>query len=302
MTQILPLLWLIGCAPEAFEFTDHTFTAEQDVLAPAFDDLLWPNHLLSTEAGLYWVERDAGQLHISDSDGILESWDLNIESPPLTLLHHSDDIIWQTAGGIYAQDGGTIVEESTGIVFNHTENGESSLYWTIETTDSTQLINDLGTEWTLDFAVDEAISVNDTLYLLDREAKTLYWFDTETSAVTVAFNFSDEPRKLYLDSNTLYATTRSSRWPYGGWIVQLNGSEDSWTETRLSDSPPEAEHLLVFDEHLYWSSKQSITRVDLDGGTYEMVASMTTVGSMVIHNNALWWSDSKGGRLFALDL
>ena len=42
MTQILPLLWLIGCAPEAFEFTDHTFTAEQEVLAPAFDDLLWP--------------------------------------------------------------------------------------------------------------------------------------------------------------------------------------------------------------------------------------------------------------------
>ena len=50
MTQILPLLWLIGCAPEAFEFTDHTFTAEQEVLAPAFDDLLWPNQLLSTEA------------------------------------------------------------------------------------------------------------------------------------------------------------------------------------------------------------------------------------------------------------
>ena len=93
MTQILPLLWLIGCAPEAFEFTDHTFTAEQEVLAPAFDDLLWPNHLLSSEAGLYWVERDAGQLHLSDSDGILESWDLNIESPPLTLLHHGYDII-----------------------------------------------------------------------------------------------------------------------------------------------------------------------------------------------------------------
>lgn len=300
MTGILPLIWMIGCAPDALDFKEHTFTAEQEVLEPAFEDLLWPNHLLSSESGLYWVERDAGQLHLSDSEGILESWDLNIESPPMALLSNDDDVIWQTDVGIYSQNGDTIVAESTGILFNHTQDGENSLYWTIQTNDSTQLINDRGTEWTLDFDVHEAISVNDTLYLLDRGSKTLYWFDTETNAVTVAFNFTDEPRKLYVESDTLYATTRSSRWPYGGWIVELNGSEDSWTETRLSDSPPEAEHLLVFEEHVYWSSKQSITRVDLDGGTYEMVASMTTVGSMVIHNNALWWSDSKGGRLFAL--
>jgi hypothetical protein len=302
MTGILPLIWMIGCAPDALDFKEHTFTAEQEVLEPAFEDLLWPNHLLSSESGLYWVERDAGQLHLSDSEGILESWDLNIESPPLALLSNDDDVIWQTDVGIYSQNGDTIVGESTGILFNHTQDGENSLYWTIQTNDSTQLINDRGTEWTLDFDVHEAISVNDTLYLLDRGSKTLYWFDTETNAVTVAFNFTDEPRKLYVESDTLYATTRSSRWPYGGWIVELNGSEDSCTETRISDSPPEAEYLLVFDEHLYWSSKQSITRVALEGGTYEMVASMTTVGSMIIHNNSLWWSDSKGGRLFALSL
>ena len=72
---------------------------------------------------------------------------------------------------------------------------------------------------------------------------------------------------------------------------KLEGSEDSWSETRLSDSPPEAERLLVHDGFVYWSSKQSITRISTDGGTYEMVAPNTTVGAMHVQE------DTFGGQI-----
>ena len=55
----------------------------------------------------------------------------------------------------------------------------------------------------------------------------------------------------------IYATTRSARciWRMDSKVRRLRRL---WSETRLSDSPLEAERLIVHDGFVYWSSKQSI--------------------------------------------
>ena len=286
-----------GCAPEPdpFEFENHEFESELDTIQPVLEGLLWPSDMVVDEAGLTFIERDAMTIHTVVEDSIQDSWEWG--ETPLQLLTTNDDTWVRTESGIHSVDGSGESVEATGIAHMFTLDG--NLHWV--TSDETgQIDNAMGTLLSTEYPIDTTAVVGDTLFVLDRAGKRLYRVSEE--GTSEAYRFSDEPRLLIADGDTLYATTRSARWPYGGWILKLEGSEDSWTETRLSDSPPEAERLLVHDGFVYWSSKQSITRVSTDGGTYEMIAQNTTIGAMVVHDGTLWWTDPKGGRLFALPL
>lgn len=281
--------------PEPFEFENHEFESELDTLQPVLEDLLWPSDMIVDETGLTLIERDAMTIHTLADDSIQDSWEWG--ETPLQLLTTNDDTWVRTESGIHSVDGSGESVEATDIAHMFTLGGD--LHW-VTSSETGHIDNGTGTLLSTEHPIDTTVVVGDTLFLLDRATKVLYRVSEE--GTSEAHRFSDEPRLLIADGNTLYATTRSARWPYGGWILKLEGSVDSWTETRLSDSPPEAERLLVHDDFVYWGSKQSITRVSTDGGTYEMIAQNTTVGAMVIHEGTLWWTDSKGGRLFALPL
>ena len=286
-----------GCAqePAPFEFENHEFEGELETLQPILEGLLWPSDMVEDGTGLTFIERDAMTLHQLVDDSVQDSWEWG--ETPLQLLTSNDTTWVRTESGIHSVDGSGESIDAAGVTHMFTVDGE--LHW-ITSNESAQIDNATGTLLDTEHPIDTTVILGDTLFLLDRAAKRLYRISEE--GTSEAHRFSDEPRFLIADGDTLYATTRSSRWPYGGWILKLEGSEDSWTETRLSDSPPEAERLLVHDGFLYWSSKQSITRVSTDGGTYQMIAQNTTVGAMVIQADTLWWTDSKGGRVFALPL
>ena len=288
---------LTGCnqKSEPFDFENHEFESELETIQPVLEGLLWPSDMMISGDGLTFIERDALTIHQVVNDAVQDSWEWG--EPPLQLLTIEDDTWVRTESGIYPLEGNGTAVEAEGITNMFELNGV--LHWIISG-ETSQVNNETGTVLESDSPIDSAVVMENTLFVLDRAGKKL--MRVSEDGTTEAYRFGDEPRRLVADGNTLYATTRSARWPYGGWILKLEGSEASWSETRLSDSPPEAERLLVHDDFVYWSSKQSITRVSTDGSTYEMVAANTTVGAMLIQENTLWWTDSKGGRLFALPL
>ncbi len=118
-----------------------------------------------------------------------------------------------------------------------------------------------------------------------------------TSAVVVTP--AETPQDVLLHEGQLALSTRSTRWPYGGWIYVVEGTEALGT----SHSPPEPLWLAADADSIYWSSKQSITRVSWDGGSYENVALRTAVGGLVVAEGlGLVWTDWERGLLLqALD-
>ena len=84
------------------------------------------------------------------------------------------------------------------------------------------------------------------------------------------------------------------RWPMADGF-SVDGTVGDMTTERLCDSPPEAEHPRPQRDGLL-EFKTSISFAT-EGGTYEMLAPLTTVGSMLIHNDSLWWTDTRVVRL-----
>ncbi len=294
-TLLFSVLTACNQESEPFDFENHEFERELETIQPVLEGLLWPSDMTISSGGLTFIERDALTVHQVIDNVVQDSWEW-VETP-LQLLTIEDNTWVRTESGIYPLDGDGALVEAEGITDMFNLNG--MLHW-VSSGEASQVENETGIVLDSDSPIDSTVVMDNTLFVLDRAGKKL--MRVSEDGTTEAFRFGDEPRRLFSDGDTLYATTRSARWPYGGWIVKLEGSEDSWAETRLSDSPPEAERLLVHDGFVYWSSKQSITRVSTDGGTYEMVVPNTTVGAMHVQEDTLWWTDSKGGRLFALPL
>lgn len=287
----------IGCGTEDLAFNRHLFETETNTIEPILENLLWPTDLTTTPNGIQVIEQDASTIHQMSSSTIDHSWEWS--ETPIQILH-VNDVTWvRTDSGLFPlEDSSESVEDNSitkMFVFN------SDLHW-LSSNDTSEIKNQEGTVMEIEASLDETVVVQDSLYVLDRQNQELLLLDTERGVSSVAFQFSDEPRKLFASEDALYVTTRSSRWPYGGWILRLDGSEDSWSETRLCDSPPEAEHLLVHDGSVYWSSKQSITRISTEGGTYDMIAPMSTVGDLSVFDSNLWWTDYKGGRVYRIPL
>ncbi len=294
-TLLFSVLTACNQEPEPFDFENHDFERELETIQPVLEGLLWPSDMTISSGGLTFIERDALTVHQVIDNVVQDSWEW-VETP-LQLLTIEDNTWVRTESGIYPLDGDDALVEAEGITDMFNLNG--ILHW-VTSGETSQVKNETGIILESDSPIDGTVVMDNTLFVLDIASKKL--MRVSEDGTTEAFRFGDEPRRLFSDGDTLYATTRSARWPYGGWIIKLEGAEDSWAETRLSDSPPEAERLLVHDGFVYWSSKQSITQVSTDGGTYEMVVPNTTVGAMHVQEDTLWWTDSKGGRLFALPL
>ena len=151
--------------------------------------------------------------------------------------------------------------------------------------------------------IQDSISIyNEHWYVLHRDTKTMYdlLIDDDFGAFTITEThiFDDIPHQMFLNDDSFFLTTRSFRWPYAGWIVKLEENSGSMQEQKLSETPPEPEWIGTTNNYVYWSSKQSITRVPKDGGMFEMVAPQTTIGDLLIVDQQVWWTDSKGGRVF----
>ena len=105
-------------------------------------------------------------------------------------------------------------------------------------------------------------------------------------------------RDVAADCEQPFYVSESTRWPYPGFVGTVSDGEAD----PLSESPPEPSRLLVAGPYLIWATKQSIHRVERDGGTFQTLAQRTAVGDMVIWDDTLIWTNPDRGEVLAVDL
>ncbi len=294
------MIWFIfACTNAPFGYEGFEYLDDQETHVPTVEGLLFPTLLEENDSNnIVVLERDAGAIQEMSQEGLFDSW--IVEPIPSQFLNRF----------MLTENGISLIENPEEFRVNETNITsifmiDNDLHWTKDHIDGTELHSNSGSVL-IEQSIDEIEVINSHLYFINRSSKELFFIDIEESidlwTAELAFEFTDEPRKMTSYADSLYVTTRSTRWPYGGWVLQLLGSELEWTENRLSNSPPEAEHVVVIQDTVYWSSKQSITSVRVDDGTLSMIAPNTTIGGLLIKDEILWWTDSKGGRVFNIPI
>ena len=152
-----------------------------------------------------FIERDALTIHQVVDDAVQNSWEWG--ETPLQLLTIEDDTWVRTESGIYSLEGNGEVVEAEGITDMFELNGV--LHW-VTSGETSQVENEMGIILESDSPIDSTVVVDNTLFVLDRASKTLMRVSEDET--TEAFRFGDEPRSLFADGDTLYATTRSARY------------------------------------------------------------------------------------------
>ena len=142
--------------------------------------------------------------------------------------------------------------------------------------------------------------VDERVVIADRGAGVVLACDRSDGALTVLATPAEVPRDVALAGQEVIVSARSERWPGGGWIYSMEPSGGELVP--LSYSPPGLDRLIVDDGAIYWSSSQSITRVDREGGTYEVLATETRVADFIIWEGQLVWTDPVRGQLLARPL
>jgi hypothetical protein len=105
-------------------------------------------------------------------------------------------------------------------------------------------------------------------------------------------------RDVAVDCQDVFLAVESTRWPYPGFISSIENAE----QHRLGESPPEPDRLRVAGEHLVWSTKQSIHRMDRQGGTFTTVASRSAVADLVVWGPRVIWTNPERGEVLAVGL
>ena len=100
-------------------------------------------------------------------------------------------------------------------------------------------------------------------------------------------------RDLEWHDGELWGSTRSPRWPYGGWIVRW----DTPSAALVQYSPPEPGPMTLVDSVMFWGSKQSLTRYALEDDAYEAIALQTAVAEVISVGSSVYWTDYQRGVL-----
>ena len=128
---------------------------------------------------------------------------------------------------------------------------------------------------------------------ISTQADQAVWeYNISTGDIEQILSFQEVPYGLD-DSDGLWIATRSTRWPYGGWIYKHDGSL-----SQISNSPPEAKLILGTETGVVWSSKQSIAYMENEASTYQTLGIQTAVGDMIVLDDVLYWTDRQSGRLY----
>ena len=289
------MLWsLWACQPVAESTQTHLWVEEVsepiyfagDLIHPV-DFMVWEDGFLVADAGheaLMYVEGDEVSVY---ADDIVE---------PTALVSGTESYLF-TAEEIYLIDTQGNVE----IVLDERESPsapvlfEEGLYW-LEQGGLFQLKNGVAEELLSDLPDPYDLIVwEDLLWFTTQQDKAIWNYDRIQDPIQV-HSFPEIPHRLAADIDQLWVSTRSSRWPYGGWIASFD--EDNFD--RQTQSPPEAEQIIAFDEGVIWASKQTIAYWTAE--PYTSVALQVMVSSMHIVGEELFWSDRQGGRLGRINM
>ena len=287
------IIFIIACASEQ-EIDFWTWEEEHPTIQYSYEELQKPLGLISYEDGFLVCDENLQsivRLEEGEQTVVVD----NVLSPSEIIIHN-DDVYFTTESTIeqlLVEDNSSnpvienLVSPKRITIYNE------QLFWIEEDTlyylDGSQpatLCSDLSAPY-------DIIEWKDALWITTQGDNGLW--KLENNECTLIEELDDIPHRMTVDTDTLWITTRSFRWPYGGWIVSYDGNTIKHTE-----SPPEPEHITTWNGQVIWSSKQSITSYEQT--PYSMLAAQTTVGDMIIRDNVLYWSDVHGGRIGSITL
>mgnify|MGYP003956107335 CR=1 FL=1 len=298
------LLGLMGCGdqlePDAWNPQEAEMVgdevAQPVVLASGLDG---PKGLAWWQEQLFVAEEDGGRV-VSIEEG--EVWVDDLSGPTWLAAEGDWLMIADSAAGaieLLGSDGSrrTLSEGHASIGRIALVNGQAwwldpdaGELWSADTTD--------GSGYLVAESLDDPVglSVLDGVpWVAEQESELLTEVDPETGESSTVAELEDPPHDLVREGDAAFLTSRSTRWPYGGFILSVHDDEVE----ELSYSPPEPERIGLTEDHVIWSSKQSITRVDRSGGTYELVSGMTAVEDFISLEGVIMWTDGQTGEILS---
>lgn len=283
------IILFVSCGA-VLDIETHEWAEETPSIQYSYNDLNNPIGLLWYDEGLLVTDSEEGTISFlfdGESTQILDALPV-----PGELIQHDERIFFTTESSIEEL---FVDEEASDVMIDGLASPSSitwhddTLYWLEEGVLYSWFNEERSTPCT-ELASPYHITVwNDALWVTTQDDKGLW--SIEDDICTKIQTFEDIPHRMTVSNQNLWITTRSFRWPYGGWIVSFDGSQIE----KITESPPEPEHIIGWNEQIIWSSKQSIT--SFEDSPYEMLAAQTTTGAFVLFENTLYWSDVHGGRI-----
>ena len=284
------LLLVLGCQPIAeVAFDSHSWVEE--TAAPVYfaEELVTPVGFMVWDEGFLIADSGLEALVYVDELGVSIFAEDIVD--PVELVYGAESYL-STTQEIYAIDESgdllLIADErespSSLLIF------EDTLYW-LEG-QSLFRSHDGGVEELLSELPDpyEIVVWKGDLWFTTQQDKAIWRFDFESEPIQM-YTMSEIPHCIIAGDEQLWVSTRSFRWPYGGWIASFDASELE----KQTQSPPEAEHLVAYQDGIVWSSKQTITYWSED--PYLSIAQQVMVSELHIVEDELIWSDAQGGRM-----
>ena len=286
------MILILGCLPTV---DVEAYSWIEEVATPDFfgDNMISPKDMIVFQEG--FLVADAGRdalLYVDET----ESYVLADVTEPRILRSGMSDLL-ATSDAIYEidEEGNALLiidqrEQPRAMV--HTSEG---VFWLEENTlfglingELTTLASDLPRPY-------DMIEWEGAIWITTQEDRAIWSFTIETGMNQI-LTTDNIPHCFSASADGLWVSTRSFRWPYGGWISFFDGDSLSL----LSESPPEAEKLLPYKDGVIWASKQSITYWNAD--PYQMLVQQVSVGNLLVVDDVLYWSDQQAGRLGRLDI
>lgn len=299
------LLYALACTESStMNFESYDFVEEIPSIDPIDASLQQPTKLVNYGESLWLLDKESFMVHQYDSMGSPVT-SFEFSSAPEHMAANENVFFLATENEIFQYDSDSWSSmKNTDDIIDILGIYEDQPVYVVNGENSSEIHID-SQIFEIEMTQDALYQNNERWYFINKSNQQLaeVTFDTalQSAETSIVHTFEDIPHQVTSHNNDFFVTTRSFRWPYAGWIVGLQEENEMFVEKRIGETPPEPEYILYHDNYVYWSSKQSLTRVSQDGGTYEMIAPQTTIGDLILFENAIWWTDTKGGRLYRFD-
>ena len=296
------MMLAMGCSG-ALEYDDWTpadtgwsmdEVEQADVVAQGLEG---PVGIAWWQQQLFVAEEDAGRVVSLDEE---EAWLEGLEGPSWLSAEGDWMLVADTTSvHVLGSDGSGVTLSEGHESIGRIELVDGVAWW---------LDPDAGELWMAELPDGEAVRITDGLavpvglsvldgapWVAEQDDELLIEIDPETGEQSTVAELEDPPHDLVREGEDAFLTTRSTRWPYGGFILAVSDGDVD----EISYSPPEPERIGLDTDYVIWTSKQSITRVSRQGGTYELVSGMTAVEDFVSVDGFVYWTDGQTGEVLS---
>jgi hypothetical protein len=298
------IFYLIGCEHNLQGFNESPESApqnpEEEIAELVMDDFVEPYGISPLTGGILVTDAGTGELwHWQQSTEDLTLITDGLGKPTLMAADDDHVVVFDSENQLILMIEGT---EKQTLLNGVPDVGEimmadASFFVTVPELDQLLKVDPNTSEVTIlseSLPSPTGLAVDgDTLWISTQSDQAIWEYSLASGELNQILTFEEVPFDIDHNGEDLLIATRSTRWPYGGWIYSYAQSL-----SKLIDSPPEAKYVAALREGVLWSSKQSITYLADDAETYEVLGIQTAVGHFAIFQDDIYWTDRQNGRVY----